>query len=59
MQLSKWQLGTENLKCFDYANININKVEDDVVDCVTVQDEQCNEETVGYTTQTKCQQWPR
>jgi len=36
-----------------------HEVEDDVVDCVTVQDEKCTDETVGYTTQTKCQQWPR
>jgi len=36
-----------------------HEVEDDVVDCVTVQDEKCVDKTVGYTTQTECQQWPR
>ncbi|XP_023321813.1 uncharacterized protein LOC111696443 [Eurytemora carolleeae] len=34
-------------------------VTDDVVDCVTVEDEKCEDETVGYTTQTKCEKWPR
>jgi hypothetical protein len=34
-------------------------VEDDVVDCVVVQDEKCEDETIGYTTQKKCQKWPR
>jgi hypothetical protein len=35
------------------------QVEDDVVDCVVVQDEKCEDETIGYTTQKKCQKWPR
>jgi hypothetical protein len=35
------------------------QVEDDVVDCVMVQDEKCEDETIGYTTQKKCQKWPR
>ena len=47
MQLSKWQLGTENLKCFDYEIININKVEDDVVDCVTVQDKKSTDDNIN------------
>jgi len=34
-------------------------VEDDVADCVTVIDEKCEDEVVGYTTQTKCHKWPR
>jgi len=36
-----------------------HEVEDDVVDCNTIQDEKCEEETVGYTTQKKCTKWPR
>jgi len=34
-------------------------VEDDVVECETVQDEKCDDETSGYTTFTKCSKWPR
>jgi len=34
-------------------------VEDDVVECTTVQDEKCADETSGYTTFTKCSKWPR
>ncbi len=37
----------------------VQQVEDDVVDCVVVQDEKCEDETIGYTTQKKCQKWPR
>jgi hypothetical protein len=34
-------------------------VEDDVAECVTVQDRMCSEETVGYQTKEKCEDWPR
>merc|ERR1712012_1126993 len=34
-------------------------VEDDVVECETIQEEKCEDETSGYTTQTKCSKWPR
>jgi len=34
-------------------------VEDDVVECETIQDEKCQDETSGYTTFTKCSKWPR
>ena len=30
-----------------------------MVECNTVQDEKCEDETVGYTTTKKCQKWPR
>merc|ERR1711990_37417 len=36
-----------------------HEVEDDVVDCETVVDEKCEDETSGYTTNTKCSKWPR
>merc|ERR1711892_608396 len=36
-----------------------HEVEDDVVECNTVQDEKCEDETVGYTTTKRCQKWPR
>ena len=29
------------------------------MECNTVQDEKCEDETVGYTTTKKCQKWPR
>ena len=34
-------------------------VEDDVVSCETVLEEKCEDETSGYTTNTKCSNWPR
>ena len=34
-------------------------VQDDVVECETIQDEKCADETSGYTTFTKCSKWPR
>jgi len=34
-------------------------VDDDVVECETIQDEKCQDETSGYTTFTKCSKWPR
>jgi len=34
-------------------------VEDDVVECETIQDEKCRDETSGYTSFTKCSKWPR
>ena len=30
-----------------------------MAECVTVQDRMCKEETSGYTTQEKCEDWPR
>jgi len=36
-----------------------HEVEDDVVECETIQDEKCQDETSGYTTFTKCSKWPR
>ncbi len=44
--------------CF-FKRVFVQQVEDDVVDCVVVQDEKCEDETIGYTTQKKCQKWPR
>jgi len=37
----------------------VHDVEDDVVECETIQDEKCADETSGYTTLTKCSKWPR
>jgi len=37
----------------------IHDVEDDVVECETVQDEKCEDQTAGYTSFTKCSKWPR
>jgi len=36
-----------------------HEVEDDVVECTTVTEEKCEDETSGYTTSTKCTKWPR
>ena len=35
------------------------QVEDDTVDCKTINEEKCQEVTSGYTTETKCDRWPR
>ena len=37
----------------------VHQVEDDVVECRTVVEEKCEDETAGYTTSTKCSKWPR
>jgi len=37
----------------------VHDVEDDIVSCETVVDEKCEDETSGYTTNTKCSKWPR
>jgi len=34
-------------------------VTDDVVECATVHEEKCEDETSGYTTNTKCSKWPK
>ena len=34
-------------------------VEDDVVQCETIQEEKCIEVTSGYTTANDCKKWPR
>ena len=34
-------------------------MEDDVVECTTEVEEECEDETSGYTTNTKCSKWPR
>jgi len=37
----------------------VHDVQDDVVECETVVEERCQDETSGYTTNTKCSKWPR
>merc|ERR1719471_1297315 len=37
----------------------VHDVEDDVVECRTEVEEKCEDETSGYTTNTKCSKWPR
>jgi len=36
-----------------------HEVEDDVVECKTEVEEKCEDETSGYTTNTKCSKWPK
>jgi len=37
----------------------VHQVEDDIATCNTINEEKCEEVTVGYTTQKKCDTWPR
>jgi len=37
----------------------VHDVQDDVVECETIVEEKCEDETSGYTTNTKCSKWPR
>merc|ERR1719414_2316872 len=37
----------------------VHDVQDDVVDCATEIEEKCEDETSGYTTNTKCSKWPK
>ena len=45
------------------SNVNLryheHDVEDDVVQCETVQEEKCEDVTQGYSTETRCTKWPR
>merc|ERR1712126_684153 len=34
-------------------------VEDDIVECETIQEEKCEDVTQGYTTEKKCTKWPK
>ena len=36
-----------------------HEVEDDVAECTTELEEKCEDETSGYTTNTKCSKWPK
>ena len=40
------------------TNYHEHDVEDDVVNCVTVQEEKCEDVTQGYSTEQKCTKWP-
>ena len=42
-----------------FAQKCLRKVTDDVPECRTVVEEKCEENTSGYTTNTKCSNWPR
>merc|ERR1711909_232677 len=37
----------------------VHDVQDDVVECETIVEEKCQDETSGYTTNTKCSKWPK
>merc|ERR1712126_454645 len=37
----------------------VHEVDDDVVECETVIEEKCEDETSGYTTSTRCSKWPK
>ena len=37
----------------------VHDVQDDVVECTTEIEEKCEDETSGYTTNTKCSKWPK
>merc|ERR1712021_260656 len=37
----------------------VHDVEDDIVECKTEIEEKCEDETSGYTTNTKCSKWPK
>merc|ERR1712098_434387 len=37
----------------------VHEVDDDVVECETVIEEKCEDETSGYTTNTRCSKWPK
>ena len=40
------------------TNYHEHNVEDDVVNCVTIQEEKCEDVTQGYSTERKCTKWP-
>ena len=54
-------------KCFEWhppdaeceTRYHEHDVEDDIVECETIQEEKCEDVTQGYTTEQKCTKWPR
>ena len=42
-----------------WTKYEVHDVDDDVVACETVVEEKCEDETSGYTTNTKCSKWPK
>ena len=59
-QLTKGASGRNCSKGMDQVPCTwSHEVEDDVVECETIQEERCEDETSGYTTFTKCSKWPR
>jgi len=44
---------------FCWKKKEVHDVEDDVVECKTEFEEKCEDETSGYTTNTKCSKWPK
>ena len=46
-------------ECECWTKQEVHDVEDDVVSCKTEVEEKCEDNTSGYTTNTKCSQWPR
>jgi len=42
-----------------WSKQEVHDVEDDVVSCATEVEEKCEDETSGYTTNTKCSKWPK
>merc|ERR1712088_361782 len=46
-------------RCIDKVEMVEETEYDDVVECETVYEEKCEDETSGYTTNTKCSKWPK
>lgn len=42
-----------------WTKYHVHEVEDDVPRCQTIIEEKCQEVSVGYTTEQKCDKWPR
>ena len=42
-----------------FCRYHEHEVDDDVVECETIQEEKCEDVTQGYTTEQKCTKWPR
>merc|ERR1711955_24198 len=53
------QNGAEEQHHQHHEHQEVHDVEDDVVDCKTEVEEKCEDETSGYTTNTKCSKWPK
>merc|ERR1712168_1181223 len=51
--------GRDGKRCIDKVEMIEETEYDEVVECETIQDEKCQDETSGYTSFTKCSKWPR
>merc|ERR1712135_270063 len=52
------KVASEETVTFCHTRYAEHDVQDDTVECETIQEEKCEDVTQGYTTEQKCTKWP-